>query len=108
MTHAGVYEQLKRCQVLDNGMVRTWLSRWSVAARLPGMCGGTSELRWVAEHVSYTLMPPPGKQTMQRRLKYNFRFLTKDSLKEVVSTLLFLRELLHNFASEFRSAARPA
>ena len=74
MSHAGVYEQLKRCQVVENGMVRTWLSRWSVAARFPGMCRTIDEFRWCAQHMAHCLLPP-AETKMVRRLKFNLRSL---------------------------------
>ena len=106
MSHAGVYEQLKRCQVVENGMVRTWLSRWSVAARFPGMCRTIDEFRWCAQHMAHCLLPP-AETKMVRRLKFNLRSLGKDSLREVVNVLLFLRDVLQQFAKEYKLPDRP-
>lgn len=90
---------MKECQFINKH--RTWLSKWSIATRLPGYCGDSEELRWVGMHLSYQMLPDRCPAGLNRRLKQDVLNLSRDSLREVVDCFKFLRSLLAELAKEY-------
>ena len=62
------------------GSERTFVSRWTTVARLPGFVGGSEEqFKWTVENLAISMLA--NHEEIQRNCHHDARFLNPSSLK---------------------------